>query len=468
MRGRGEWVSEANTGGPARRGTAFTDRKAPMPSQSLRGDRALTTQTTPVPTHPLLRHLWDVIEAKRVAGMPTTPELLDGFWEAVNAARTPLLRKMDGHVQATFVFREELRSMAHTDSALHGVSLVWSGSTTGAFYTGPVVDLRLTRMPRSNVWWAEEELPEDFTGLYCFHLATRTGILAEDVHEPWPMSFCDEYNSLPSYEADERYGRNVAMTTGSWSAVAGGVTSTIDVPIDLLDLPRKGARYEDGTYPVWRYDSHRTDNHEHGELPLVVLMAGQFRESVELESILDQGLAAGRLPPSRVWVPGGPFGDSVAWGWRNGCGPGELSAFLCHTLLPAAGAAVVHLLGWAYTTYSAVETAIRMPGKVGSLILIAPDLKSPYVPARERTSRAWDVERAFESLASARPGLVVAIGEPPVRAQSSFAWRDEKAERVAAAANAAGLTVRRFTVSDPNIVAESLAIPAGIGVALGQ
>lgn len=51
-----------------------------------------TSNAVPLPTHPVLRQLWQVIERKQSAGLATPVELLELFWAEVAEKRTPLLR----------------------------------------------------------------------------------------------------------------------------------------------------------------------------------------------------------------------------------------------------------------------------------------------------------------------------------------------------------------------------------------
>lgn len=106
-----------------------------------------------------------------------------------------------------------------------------------------------------------------------------------------------------------------------------------------------------------------------------------------------------------------------------------------------------------------------MPGRVESLILIEPcdDGRRGY-----RRGCGADLTADLRALAAAAPNLVVAISAAPDRRGTTFSWRCRDAEMFIGAATSAGLEVRQFEVSDPNVVAEGEAIPAGIAAAIGR
>lgn len=423
-----------------------------------------------LPTHPIVRQLWQMIELKRVSGAATPEVLLELFWDEIKSLGTPLLHDVDGTTRATFLYREEIDHMINRDLAFHRVAVAWSGSYT-AGHNGSRLPLML--MPRSNVWWAEVDLPENFTGVYCYQMDDSEGLITEDVHEPWAMSFSDEYNQRRTQDADSSYSRFVVTTKSGGGYVQEGTTSVLEAPAAHLPLPtdtrhsrgQSQTRPRPEAYPVWTYTPHPSQLQPDGHPPLVVLMAGQFHESMNLHSTMDRAIDSGAVPPVRLWTPGYHRHGFKAWGWRHGNGPGDISVFFKESLLPLTGNSPVHLFGWAYTCYSTIETGIRIASTVKSIILIDP---VPAIASQDPSETEWDVERAFEDLAKEAPTMVIAIGNEPDRGQSRFAWHSSDSERFAKAARDAGLDVRRFEVTDPNMVAQGEAIPAGIASALGE
>ena len=227
----------------------------------------------------------------------------------------------------------------------------------------------LSLLPRSNVWWAEVDLPEDFTGMYYFEMWDHEGLICEDVHEPWAMSFGDEYNDWHTQESDSAYDRHIASTKERIGVVREGQVSELQVSAEHLEVPERVWRTCEGrrrerdpvTYPVWTYQPH-----EHciaggdQRLPLVVLMAGQFHESMSLSGQLDAAVETGLIPPVAVCSPGYFREGYKAWGWRNGYGPTHYAEFLDQALVSDVSQHLntekrVHLVAWSWTTQRTIE-----------------------------------------------------------------------------------------------------------------
>lgn len=328
------------------------------------------TQTLTLPTHPLVRQLWQIIEHKRIAGQATSQEVLELFWGEVAALGTPLLHDVDGATRATFLFREEVEHMIDAYRAYSRVD--------AAFDT---TSISLSLLPRSNVWWAEVDLPDDFTGMYYFELWDWEGLICEDVHEPWAMSFHDEYNDWDTQEADSSYARHIVTTKAAMGAVREGTVSELEVSAEHLEVPERVWRTREGrrrepdpeTFPVWAYEPHArhlTDASQ--RLPLVVLMAGQFHESMSLSGHLDKAIETGAIPPLAVVSPGYFREGYKAWGWRNGYGPRHYAEFIDETLVPEVSRHLnteerVHLVAWSWTTQRTIET-VTPPGESGDSV----------------------------------------------------------------------------------------------------
>ena len=342
----------------------------------------------------------------------------------------------------------------------------------------------LSLLPRSNVWWAEVDLPEDFTGMYYFEMWDHEGLICEDVHEPWAMSFGDEYNDWHTQESDSAYDRHIASTKERIGVVREGQVSELQVSAEHLEVPERVWRTCEGrrrerdpvTYPVWTYQPH-----EHciaggdQRLPLVVLMAGQFHESMSLSGQLDAAVETGLIPPVAVCSPGYFREGYKAWGWRNGYGPTHYAEFLDQTLVPDVSRHLnteerVHLVAWSWTTQRTIETALRVPERVASLILVASQFSGSRLSKGDRPDfdDADHMEDYVARLTEGLPDVAIAVSIPPARAGSVFDWAADESQRFVSLATAAGLDVRTFEVSDPNVVAEGEAIPAGVAAVVGQ
>lgn len=426
--------------------------------------------------HPLVEELAALVERRHRAGLATGAPILDAFWAQVEQIGTPLLDQVDGRTRATFLFEQGFEEMA----ARGPYTRVWIETCTRR------VDLE--PLPQTNVWWAQVELPDDCTLVYTYHCADRDGTINNDIHEPWPVSFRDRYNRTPTQDVDSIDSSNIVTTKRIAPEVPAGVIRTINVPAALLPLVEHGQHPD--THPVWCYTPPQMPV-DSEPLPLVVLMAGQFLESMDLAATLDHSIYTGRMPPAVVVAPG-DYGRRSrrhgykAWGWRNGSGPGELSAFFSQALLPAIKSALpvtdrAHLVAWNYTTYSAAETARRIPEQVASLILLDPWLEGishSYLSTRitggpgytghayrKLDPEQWTLAQGLARLGTATPGLTIALGVPPRRV-GDFAWTDNRTDHIRYAALEAGLPIAEFTLTDPNIVAAGEAIGDALNVAL--
>lgn len=426
----------------------------------------MDTQALTLPTHPLVRQLWQIIEHKRIAGQATSKEVLELFWAEVAAEGTPLLHDVDGTTRATFLYREEIEHMIDAERAYFRIDAAFD-TTSFSF----------SLLPRSNVWWAEVDLPENFTGTYCFEMWNHDGLITEDIHEPWAMSFGDEYNAWYTQESDSSYDRRIATTKDRVGVVREGTSSEIQVSAEHLEVPERVWRTREGrrrepdpeTFPVWTYEPHplhRADDEEC--LPLVVLMAGQFHESMSLSGELDRAIETGMIPPVAVCSPGYFRGGYKAWGWRNGYGPRHYAEFVGETLVPDLSRHLgteerAHLVGWSWTTQRTVETAVRGPERIASLILLAPRFSDGTRYYGDYVDHA---EAIVRNLTKWLPDVPIAVSLPPAREGSPFAWAASEIERFIDLAVDARLDVRPFEVSDPNIVADGEAIPAGIAAVM--
>ncbi len=99
------------------------------------------------------------------------------------------------------------------------------------------------------------------------------------------------------------------------------------------------------------------------------------------------------------------------------------------------------------------------------MILVAPTFSEGSCPYFDYVDHMEDyVARLTEGL----PDVPIAVSIPPARAGSVFKWAADESQRFVSLATDAGLDVRTFEVSDPNVVAEGEAIPAGVAAVVGQ
>jgi hypothetical protein len=387
--------------------------------------------------HPLLDEL---------RGTDLSPGLLEAFWSRVAVRGTPLLRDgKDGHV-ATFLYRLQ----ASTD--IEGVIVLWDGHEG---YSTP--DLHLRRLGDSDIWHGSVEVPADFQGMYYFALANADGIVPEDLHEPWPMSFGDPLNQCPTYEPDSLYARNVVDVRRRGGVGRHGQVSSFQVPTHSLTLPRQDQRPP--MYPVWTYASDTVADDE-APRQVVLLMNGQFLECLDLAKRLDAAFDAGQLPPTVIVAPGQTDAGHTAWGWRNGFGPPELSAFLRDQLMPRLQKRMnvaddVHVVAWDYTATPALDTAREAGDLVRSVTLLCPSATRALLDQ----SHAFDRRDGFTLRGLNSVRLAVGV---PTRREGPFAWTSPRVTALRDAARAGGLALIELPQPDPNIVSAADAMIAAL------
>ncbi len=424
-------------------------------------------------THPLLVDL--------IARLPQeTDEPWDAgaavavFWQSVAEAGTPLRQSLgDGRVRLTYLWRER----AETG---HDAVRVEDGRGT----------LPLAYLAGTDVWFAEEDVPADYVDLYCFALSIDGRTIDEDVHEPWPASFSDEFNTTPVCEEDAAYARNIASAQAPLPRRASrGSIRVQGVPCTRLELPdARSGHPRPGLFPVWVYRPAEPSAGGRAPLPVVVLMNGQLLDSSDAAAILDDAMDAGRVRPALVvaagrqprasgWADGHAvyeprdllfspetMREHTAWGWRHGHGPHDLGPFLAEELLPTLHDAyeiepVVHLVAWGEGAQAALATACSAPAQVASVTLLAP---RPLHARPEGAVGAATSSDILEELAGSA-GCRVAISQPTART-GAYRWHDDLAERLCAARGAA--SVARVPLSDPNIAAAGAALVQALDWAL--
>lgn len=389
-------------------------------------------------------------------------EELDAFWRAVGEEGTPLLTQLEGgDFNATFVYRTDVDD----PSVITQVLIMWDGDAwpETAYW---VDSLALRRMGRTDIWYGDVDLPDDFCGMYYVALANENGIINEDVHEPWPMSFCDELNQEPTREPDAIYPRNIVRTPKPNASpnIPRGTAMELSVDAAHLRLGRKLWRRSGREivrppapeYPVWTYlpADWRTDSSDGPSqaLPVVVLLSGQFLEVADLKDVLDRSIDQGLIPPLAVVAPGRTTHGHNSWGYRRGFGPPDKATFLRESLWPLLRDSLdvrgpMHLVAWGQDAPAALRTAAGTRDLVGSLTLLNPILKTLGGEDDEEEG----VRRAVgEDLR----GFDVVVGVPATRS-GVFTWSDTAAKaRVLYDLSQAGVSMHRVVQSDPNIISE--------------
>lgn len=401
--------------------------------------------------------------AQLVAALGPEPrdDLLDAFWAEVERRGTPLLEPHPSGegFTATFLYRLPVRRIAvfgnYTD-----VQVVFDGD-----YVKGIVDLE--HIDGTTVWHGEAHIPDRFTGEYCFNLWDRDGRITEDIHEPWAMSFADEYNPLRAAAYGSAYGRNLVVTTPARirADVARGEVVEFGVDARLLmppHLERRRAELSDRQmlHQVWAYrpaDEHRTGD----DLPCVLLLDGQYLEHVDLPAILDTAIADGRIPPVAVVTSGWNDGNRNSWGWRHGYGPASMAEFLDGALWSALVCELgvrppVHLVAYEWTARRAVGTA------AGSALVGSVTLLDPWDPPEDMRVRYLSSGDAPLLTEVGRLGEVqLVLGWPEPRS-GAFAWHSETLRALAETRPAVRVPLR-----DQNIYAATDALIESIAATVG-
>lgn len=312
--------------------------------------------------------------------------MLEAFWSEVERRGTPLLEPHPSGFgyAATFLYRLSIAGL-RSGRNLAKVRIAFDGDYVGG-------DVDLEQIPGTTVWFAEVHIPPDFAGTYCFHLWDKSGLLTEDIHQTWAMSFPDLFNPLVGREYDAIHERSLVSTSPLRGAlredVELGKVVTLTVDAQILDPPHLSRRDElsvndrEARHPVWVYLPHPKYRLEE-RLPCVVLMNGQFAEHFDLTAVLDNAVADGLMPPVAVITSGRHRHNQNAWGWRHGYGPPPMGRFVEQVLWPALAAAFsvrtpIHLIAFGPTAHSAVATAAAVPHLVSSVTLLSPvELSNP-------------------------------------------------------------------------------------------
>ncbi|ASW54883.1 alpha/beta hydrolase-fold protein [Plantactinospora sp. KBS50] len=237
-------------------------------------------------------------------------QALAEFWRELAVAGTPLVERVDA------------------DSAL--VTFLWRGEAAQTV-TGWGVDVRLTRVPGTDLWYGSQRLPSDLCTLYYLrHGAERipgdargTGPTHVDPlnHHPvrFPRDRADPYDQdcwaslleLPAAPADR------------WSRPRPGVPRGTLLRTTLRSRALGGHR---------RIAVHRPAGRPRGPLPVLVVFDGHLsHQMLRIPTIMDNLLAAGRVPPTVTLFVTAPSGLRRFRELRPG---GAIRTFVLRELLP--------------------------------------------------------------------------------------------------------------------------------------
>jgi enterochelin esterase family protein len=206
-----------------------------------------------------------------------SPAAADELWRAAAATGTPLIEPWDDEqVLVTFLWRGEATS-----------TRAWWG-----------VDVPLTRVPGTDLWWGSEVFPADLRTVYCLsHDGAESAPPGPSPHGP---THVDQFNRRPfrfPRDPDDPADRD------QWLSVLEGPAA----PAEVWSTPRPGVTPGDlvhtsltsealgGERPLTVYlpAGSRPDDRP----TLVVFDGFQARHVLRFHTTLDNLIAAGRIPP---------------------------------------------------------------------------------------------------------------------------------------------------------------------------
>jgi enterochelin esterase-like enzyme len=206
-----------------------------------------------------------------------SPAAVDALWREVAEHGSPLIEPWDeGRVLVTFLWRGEA-----------GTTRVWWG-----------LDVPLTRVPGTDLWYGSEVLPADLRTVYClFHDGAETLPAGPSPHGP---SHLDQFNRMPfRFPADpddpDDHDQWLSVLecpeapAERWTTLRPGVT-----PGHLVHTSMTSEVF-DGDRPLTVYLPAGTPP---DDLPVLVAFDGfQARHVLRFHTTLDNLIAAGRIPP---------------------------------------------------------------------------------------------------------------------------------------------------------------------------
>jgi enterochelin esterase family protein len=252
------------------------------------------------------------MRSRRIAALlaDPSPDAVDRFWSEVTAAGTPLVEPWDdGRDLVTFVWRGRADRIR-----------AWRN-----------IDVPLTRVPGTDLWWGSELFPSDFCTLYCL-VHDDTARMPDSATESFP-SLLDPGNPrtvfFPADPADP-------TDVDGWASL---LELPGTPPAPWMD-PRPGVpagRSDTGVFASAAFgtDVHVTAHLPYGVepdgLPVVVVFDGYLGMTVmRMPTTLDNLIAEERIPPvAALFVRGRDERRSA----NLAPGP-ELETFAAGELLP--------------------------------------------------------------------------------------------------------------------------------------
>jgi enterochelin esterase-like enzyme len=207
-----------------------------------------------------------------------TPAQVAEFWAETTARGTPLVEPHDaGSVRVTFLWRGR-------------------AATTRAWWG---VDVPLDRLPGTDLWHGSRVLPADLRTTYCLVHGEPSGAPTDttgrgdthlDLANPMRVTFPadpadpDDYDSFLSLL--ELPDAPAEPWTGPRPGVPSGTVTDVTLPGGALGGPRPAAVYRPAGTPA-------------KGLPVLVVFDGYLaRRVLRVPTVLDNLIAAGRIPPT--------------------------------------------------------------------------------------------------------------------------------------------------------------------------
>jgi enterochelin esterase-like enzyme len=217
------------------------------------------------------------------------PGALEDFWREVTAAGTPMVEPWDGDTSlVTFLWRGQARS----------TSVAWGA------------DVRLTRLPETDMWYGSQALPADLRTVYYLSHDWADGVPTDprgfgpshiDAHNAHPFMFPRD----PGDPTDRAVWTSLlelpAAPHEAWTARRPGVARGCMLQAKLASAALGGSRR------IWVY---RPAGLPTDGLPTLVVFDGFLsRTLLRIPTTLDNLIAAGEIPPLVAFFVSTPNGN---------------------------------------------------------------------------------------------------------------------------------------------------------------
>lgn len=289
-------------------------------------------------------------------GTAPTPEALEQFWAQAEAEGTPLLEPIEGepdHLLVTFLYR----AIAPVSS----VMLVGGPSSTDHDRA------QLEQLPDTDLWYKSFRMRRD--GRFGYSLAPGVTRRAWLGLEPLPKAAIDPFNRFP-YPAENPFQSRVTLPDApplTWSEPQP------DAPKGQLQRHTLASKILGNERTITVHLPPGYDS-EAEEYRLLILFDGSaYEEILPAPTILENLLAAGKIPPLVTVLVGNP--DQVTRNRELPC-HAPFADFLSTELLPwitsqfrvTAAPAGRILAGSSYGALAALYAAFRRPDLFGCVL----------------------------------------------------------------------------------------------------